>query len=130
MDNHKPVMIFILHFKTRKRCNFCLFKKICLENFRIWPYAWKTKFVFVFLERKINLKFLKFFWNFFREISEKIRYFNTRSVSYCVSIQTWYYAKLVEKYVARVRRRDENIHPQNCYLMCKNVGRQGILVFY
>jgi hypothetical protein len=54
-----------------------------------------------FFERKINLKFLNFFWNFFREVLEKTGYVNTRSVSYCLNIQIWYYAKLVEKYARK-----------------------------
>ena len=38
-----------------------------------------------FLKREINLKFLKFF-EFFKNISEKTRYFNTGFVSYSVNI--------------------------------------------
>jgi hypothetical protein len=40
-------------------------------------------FLFCFLKRKINLKIL----NFFRNISEKTQYLNTRFVSYSVKVQ-------------------------------------------
>jgi hypothetical protein len=39
--------------------------------------------IFFFLEREINLKVLNFFWN----ISEKTRYFNTGFIFYNVNIQ-------------------------------------------
>jgi len=96
MDNHKPVMISILHFKTWEKCNFLIFFswKYAWKHFRIWPYAWKQNmflFFFCLLKRKINLKVLRFFLNFFkivfRNISEKAKYFNTRFVSYSVKIE-------------------------------------------
>jgi len=46
----------------------------------------EKQMVFCFFKRKINLKVLNFFFlNFFRKVSKKIRYFNTRFVSYDVS---------------------------------------------
>jgi len=59
------------------------------------------KQIYFFLERKINLKVLNFFWNFFREVLEKTGYVNTKSVSYGVNIQIWYYAKFMEKYTRK-----------------------------
>jgi hypothetical protein len=54
----------------------------------------KTKYFlffvfFFFLKREINLKVLNFFIlkMVFRNISKKIRYFNTRFVSYNINIQ-------------------------------------------
>jgi len=41
-------------------------------------------FFFVFLKGEINLKVLRFFLIFLRNISEKTRYFNTGSVSYSI----------------------------------------------
>jgi hypothetical protein len=51
------------------------------------------KYIF-FLEREINLKVLNFFWN----ISEKTRYFNTGFIFYNVNIQPDIMQKLVEKH--------------------------------
>jgi hypothetical protein len=50
--------------------------------------------IFFFLEREINLKVLNFFWN----ISEKTRYFNTGFIFYNVNIQPDIMQKLVEKH--------------------------------
>jgi hypothetical protein len=43
-------------------------------------------FFFVFWENEINLKVLKIFYNFFRNISKKAEYFNTKFVSYSVNL--------------------------------------------
>jgi hypothetical protein len=43
-------------------------------------------FFFVFWENEINLKVLKIFDNFFRNISKKAEYFNTKFVSYSVNL--------------------------------------------
>jgi hypothetical protein len=44
-------------------------------------------FFFCFLKGEINLKYLRFFLNFFLKVLEETRYFNTGSVFYNVSIQ-------------------------------------------
>jgi hypothetical protein len=54
----------------------------------------ENKIFFFFLEREINLKVLNFFWN----ISEKTRYFNTGFIFYNVNIQPDIMQKLVEKH--------------------------------
>jgi hypothetical protein len=53
--------------------------------------------IFFFLEREINLKVLNFFWN----ISEKTRYFNTGFIFYNVNIQPNIMQKLVEKHATK-----------------------------
>jgi hypothetical protein len=47
----------------------------------------ENKIFFYLLKGEINLKYLIFFLNFFRKVLEETRYFNTRSVSYSISIQ-------------------------------------------
>jgi hypothetical protein len=46
----------------------------------------ENKIFFSFFKREINLKVLIFVFEFFREILEKIRYFNIKFVSYNVKI--------------------------------------------
>ena len=66
--------------------------KICLEIFRIWPYAWQQN-IFVFVFEKGN--WFKSLWDFFEDvlkfffwnISEETEYFNTGFVFYSVNIQ-------------------------------------------
>jgi hypothetical protein len=53
--------------------------------------------IFFFLEREINLKVLNFFWN----ISEKTRYFNTGFIFYNVNIQPNIMQKWVEKHATK-----------------------------
>jgi hypothetical protein len=57
----------------------------------------ENKIFFFFLEREINLKVLNFFWN----ISEKTRYFNTGFIFYNVNIQPNIMQKLVEKHATK-----------------------------
>jgi hypothetical protein len=89
MDNHKLVTISIFFFLKHEKDAFFLFfffMKICLENFLGFSRMHENKiflFLFCFLKRKINLKIL----NFFRNISEKTQYLNTRFVSYSVKVQ-------------------------------------------
>jgi hypothetical protein len=50
----------------------------------------ENKIFFAFLKEEFNLKFLRFVFelsNYFRNVSEKTGYFNTRSVSYRVNLQ-------------------------------------------
>ena len=82
---------------------FFFFMKICLENFLGSDHVHenKTFFFFCFWKGEINLKILRFFlnfWIFYRNVSKKTEYFNTRSVSYSVKITTKYCTKFVEKH--------------------------------
>ena len=68
MDDHKLVMIFILHFKTRERCNFCFYEDMLVK---ILGFGRKheKKYFFLYLNGEINLKvfeiFLKKYFEFF-----------------------------------------------------------------
>jgi hypothetical protein len=79
MDNDKLVMIPILHFKTRKRCNFFFFYENILGKLLGFDCMHKDKTYFLyFWKKKINLIFLKLL-NFQKTIKEKVskktRYF-------------------------------------------------------
>jgi hypothetical protein len=80
MDNDKLVMIPILHFKTRKRCNFFFFfYENILGKLLGFDCMHKDKTYFLyFWKKKINLIFLKLL-NFQKKIKEKVskktRYF-------------------------------------------------------
>jgi hypothetical protein len=59
-----------------------------LESFLEFDRMHENKifFSFCFLKREINLKVLRFVFEYVREILEKIRYFNTGFISYNVKI--------------------------------------------
>jgi hypothetical protein len=79
--------------------------KICLENILGFDRMYEKKYFFCFflcfLKREINLKVLRFFLNFLRNILEKARYFNTEFVSYNVKIQPNIKKKMVEKHARK-----------------------------
>jgi len=105
MDDHKLVTISIFGFAFLKHEKDAIFYENMLgKHFRIWPYVWKKYFFcffLCFLKREINLKVLRFFLNFLRNILEKARYFNTEFVSYNVKIQPNIKKKMVEKHARK-----------------------------
>jgi hypothetical protein len=91
MDDHKLVTIIIFFALLKHEKDAIFYMKICLENILGFGRMHENKIFFCFflcfLKREINLKVLRFFLNFFINISEKARYFNTEFVSYNVKIQ-------------------------------------------
>ena len=69
MDNHKLVTI---SFFLKKVCDFYLLENMLGKTFRIWLYSKQNIFLNEF---------------FFLKFQRKISIFNTRSVSYNVSLQ-------------------------------------------
>jgi len=67
----------------------CFYENIILKNILGFGRMHKNKIFFVsFFLREINLKVLRFFFKFFKNIWEKTRYFNTEFISYNVKIQS------------------------------------------
>jgi len=85
MDNYKLLTISILHLKHDKDSFFLFFcHEDMLENILGFGCMHENKtffFLFFLLKREINLKIV------YRNISEKVEYFNTEFVSYSVKIQ-------------------------------------------
>jgi hypothetical protein len=83
MDNHKLVMISILHFETWKRYNFCFYEDM-FGKILGFGRMHKNKIFFVcFRKEKLIWNILRFFGNIsnlFWNISEKIGYFNIEFV--------------------------------------------------
>jgi hypothetical protein len=64
------------------------FRKYVWKTFRIYPYAQGQHIFCVFGKRKLILIFFENFWIFFKEnIWRKSSIFNTRHVSYSISLQ-------------------------------------------
>jgi hypothetical protein len=60
--------------------------KICLEKVLGFDRVHENKNIFLFFETENSFKSFFNFLIFFRNISEKIEYFNTGSVSYSIKI--------------------------------------------
>jgi hypothetical protein len=102
MDDHKLVMISIFWiFKTWERCNF--FNENMFGNFLGFGRRHENHF---FWKGKLIWKFLRFFlkniFNFFKNISEKTGYFNTRFLFYSVYIYNLILCKIGRKIFEKI----------------------------